>query len=277
MRWFTFFISLVFFSCQGQTTEKELNQLTSVHTKIDKVIETDFDKSTKTIHVFVALCDNTYQGIVPVSKNLGNGQNPNTNLYWGSAFGIRTYFKRSKEWKLIEKRSVDSLRIERLIFQHKNKNYYLVADAYNGKYIKQTTLDFLKSSAGKLKDTIQIQNKTIGIGGHAKLCSYIGHDGLMDFTLSEQFENKDNLKRDAIVLACYSKHFFAPHLKKANINPLIWTTGLMAPEAYTLHDALQAYINKQGKEMIRNKAAAAYAKYQKCGLRAAKRLLVSGW
>ena len=28
----------------------------------------------RTIHVFVALCDNVHQGIVPVSKTLGNGE-----------------------------------------------------------------------------------------------------------------------------------------------------------------------------------------------------------
>lgn len=30
----------------------------------------------KTIHVYVALCDNVYQGIVPVPKAIGNGDDP---------------------------------------------------------------------------------------------------------------------------------------------------------------------------------------------------------
>ena len=33
------------------------------------------------IHVFVALCDNENQGIVPVNSSLGNGQNSESNLY----------------------------------------------------------------------------------------------------------------------------------------------------------------------------------------------------
>ena len=37
----------------------------------------------KSIHVFVALCDNQSQGIVPVPKQLGNGNDPGNNLYWG--------------------------------------------------------------------------------------------------------------------------------------------------------------------------------------------------
>ncbi|MDR2238683.1 MAG: hypothetical protein LBE92_21425 [Chryseobacterium sp.] len=59
----------------------------------------NFDEKTKTIHVLVALCDNKYQGIVPVPEKIGNGQDPDQNLYWGAAYGVRTYFKKSKEWK----------------------------------------------------------------------------------------------------------------------------------------------------------------------------------
>jgi hypothetical protein len=51
----------------------------------------------------------------------------------------------------------------------------------------------------------------------------------------------------------------------------------MAPEAYTVHDAISAYINNQSRENIRIKAAQAYAKYQKCSEKAAKNLLVGGW
>ena len=53
------------------------------------------------IHVFVALADNQHQGIVPVPAALGNGNDPAHNLYWGAAFGIRTFFRKSAEWKEI--------------------------------------------------------------------------------------------------------------------------------------------------------------------------------
>src|SRR6187551_3111970 len=57
----------------------------------------------KTIHVFVALCDNEYQGIVPVPAKIGNGQDAATNLYWGCGAGVRTYFKNSKSWTLVKR------------------------------------------------------------------------------------------------------------------------------------------------------------------------------
>lgn len=236
---------------------------------------TDFDKDTKTIHIMVALCDNKYQGIVPVPGKIGNGQDPQNNLYWGTAYGIKTYFKKSTEWKLLKSYPKNDTILERLIFKHKTKNYYLVADAYDGQYIKQTTLDFLDSSAGINKDTLHIADKVIGIKGNSKLLSYIGHDGLMDFKIEKSFINTDKEKRDAIILACYSKYYFQPHLSQANVNPLVWTNGLMAPEAYTLHDALTGYVNNESNENIRLRAAQAYSKYQKCSLNAAKKLLVS--
>jgi hypothetical protein len=240
-------------------------------------LKLDVDTLSKTIHVYVALCDNKYQGIVPVPAKIGNGQDPHNNLYWGCGFGIRSYFKKSKEWKFLRSQKLHQVKLERLIFKHVSKNFYLVADAYDGQYIQQCTKDFLSACAGQKKDTIQVNKMTIGIGGNAQLLSYIGHDGLMDFQLSEKFINTDNETRNCIILACVSKSYFAPHLKMAKVNPLVWSTGLMSPEAYTLHDAISGYVLNETNDAIRNRAASAYAKYQKCSLKAAKNLLVSGW
>ncbi|MFZ1528068.1 MAG: hypothetical protein WAT19_04910 [Ferruginibacter sp.] len=236
-----------------------------------------FDSSAKTIHVFTALCDNKYQGIVPVPAKIGNGQDPDNNLYWGCAYGMRSYFKNSKNWTFIKGYRIDSIKFERIIFKHKKENYYLVADAYNGKYIRQCTLDFLKSCAGLLKDTLHLNKKITGICGNAKLLAYTGHDGLMDFQLPENFSNKDSIVRDAIVLACMSKRYFSPYLKQTGARPLLWSTNLMSPEAYTLHDALELYIKDSSPEMLRTAAARSYSRYQKCSERAARNLLITGW
>ncbi len=268
------FIFLLLFACKSKT-QTTLTLVKNSDEKIKSV--TAFDSSIKVIHVLVALCDNKYQGIVPVPPKIGNGQDVDNNLYWGCSMGIRSYFKNSNNWQLIKKHAIDSIRMERIIFKHRQSNYYLVADAYNGKYIKQCTIDFLNSNCGKYKDTAKVNGITLGINGNAKLLAYIGHDGLMDFSLHENFNNTDGITRDAIMLACISKRYFAPHLKAAKANPLVWSTGLMSPEAYTLHDALEAYIKKESPQIIKAKAASAYARYQHCGERAANNLLVTGY
>ena len=261
--------------CKEKSNNEESNKITTAITKTEKILNTEFGSDTKTIHIIVALCDNKYQGIVPVPKTIGNGQDPKNNLYWGTAYGIKTFFKRSSEWTLIKQLKIDSVILERLIFKHKSKNFFLVADAYNGKHIKDATETFLRSSAGIVKDTIKVNDKTIRILGNAQLVAYIGHDGLMDFSIQEEFVNTDNKQRDVIILACYSKSYFQPHLKKSNVNPLVWTTGLMAPEAYTIHDAITGYVKAETNDAIRIRAAKAYHKYQKCSLKAAMNLLVT--
>ena len=263
-----------FSSCQSKTDTK---QITSETTKKSVKDDLKYDTYVQTAHIFVALCDNKYQGIVPVPEKIGNGQDPANNLYWGAMYGVKTYFKNSKDWKLVKAYKLNDTILERLIFKHKTKDFYLIADAYDGKEIQKTTEDFLYSSSGQQKDTLNIDNKTIGINGNANLVAYIGHDGLMDFQLKDDFKNEDQKKRDAIILACYSKHYFGPLLEDANINPLVWTSNLMAPEAYILHDALSGYLAKESNTEIQNRAATAYSKYQKCSLKAAKNLLVTDW
>lgn len=245
--------------------------------KIPLLTSISYSNTTiKTIHVFVALCDNKYQGIVPVPPKIGNGQDPDNNLYWGGDFGVRTFFKKSKEWKLIKKEKVNNFILERLIFKNIFNNYYLIADAYDGKYIRQTTIDFLNSCSGQLKDTLHVNHSIIGFDGNAGLLAYIGHDGLMDFRLPDSFKNVDGKSRDCIILACVSKKYFGGFINSAKAYPLVWTTGLMCPEAYTLHDAISGYIGNESHESIRTRAVMAYNRYQKSGISFASGLLVSG-
>ena len=269
------FLTFSFFSCQSKS-EKTAVDLEENKVKInqDSLL---YDKSIQTAHVFVALCDNKYQGIVPVPEKIGDGQDPANNLYWGAMYGVKSFFKNSKDWKLLKSSKINDTILERLVFKHKTKNFYLIADAYDGKEIQKTTTDFLYSSSGQEKDTLQINGKAIGIKGNANLITYIGHDGLMDFELKDDFKNEDQKQRDVIILACYSKRFFGPHLEDAKVNPLVWTSNLMAPEAYILHDALTGYLNKESNTEIQTRAAAAYSKYQKCSLKAAKNLLITDW
>jgi len=247
---------------------------TSPNTKIEKAAVNPFP----VIHVFVALADNVNQGIVPVSASLGNGDNPATNLYWGAAFGIRTFFSKSKDWELIS--VVPDARatvLERCIFKHRRSDLFLVADAYRGKEISQATWDFLEAAAGKPGEELKAGTIQFNVGGSADLVTYIGHNGLMDFTLHSQPKHRDDRERKAIILACASKSYFADALRSSGAAPLLWTTNLMAPEAYVLSAAIDGWIKKESDEQIRLRAASAYHKYQNCGLNAAKGLFATGW
>lgn len=235
------------------------------------------EKSLKTIHIFVALCDNENQGIVPVPSKLGNGQDPKNNLYWGALYGVKTYFKNSKDWSFIKTIKTDNPKVlERLLFKHKTSNTYMLADAYDGKYIKQTTIDYIEATAGRNDFSISHGNTKLKFGGKSELLAYVGHDGLMEFNVEGNFTPINKSKRDAIVLACISKDYFKPYFEQTKVNPLVWTTGLMAPEAYTLKSAIDGWILSETDLQIRERAAQAYHKYQKCGISGARNLLVTG-
>jgi len=228
---------------------------------------------SKAIHVFVALCDNEHQDIVPVPKKLGDGDDPANNLYWGALYGTRAFLKRSKDWTLLasQKRPSEPI-LERAVFKHATKDAYLVADAYRGAEISRAVQDFLNAAAGQNRTRLKCGDALIAIGGAADLVVYIGHNGLMEFNVAPPRRQASAGQKEAIVLACKSKPYFQPHLAALQCRAVLLTTGFMAPEAYTLQAALAGWLAGETRAQIKDRAARAYHKYQKCGLKAARRL-----
>jgi hypothetical protein len=229
----------------------------------------------------VALCDNKYQGIVPVPEKIGNGQNPDANLYWGAGYGVKNFFHRkSDNWKLIKVIKNPSNEIlERVIFKSTQTNTYLLADAYDGAMMRKTIIDFLSAASGNFTVNVTVDSLKLSFGANAQLLAFVGHNGLMDFNLDTVFIPKPNdiIKREVIILACYSKSYFSRYIKQCNAYPLIWTTGLMAAEAYTLKWIIDGWLNKENVSQIKERAAQAYHTYQKCGIKAARYLFTSGF
>ncbi len=207
----------------------------------------------KSIRVFVALCDNKTQGIIPVGKKIGDGDVPDANLYWGCSDGFGSYFKKSKKWKVLESKSDISHQImRRMKLKHVSADLTLTADAYRGSEIQQCLNDFEKAAAS----------------GEYDLVAFIGHNGLMDAPLVEQkpIEGKST---DAVVLCCLSEFHFAERLRKVHARPVLLTRQLMYPGAFILHDAIEVWINDGSLNDIRKAAGKAYAKNQKISVKAA--------
>ncbi len=240
-------------------------------------------------HLIVALADNKHQGIVPTTKTLGDGQNPKTNLYWGAMYGVDSFIPGKGRWKRLKladtpqapilKKSVFYRRIMR---GGKWVDAYIVAEAWDGRFIHQATNRFLGLSAGAHTETISLrkQEKIIKIeaGGKAHLTSYIGHNSFLDvFPLNKWFRKRigqetNSLPRSAVVLACQSKAFFSNLLKTSDAHPLILTKGNMAPEAYTIEAIIRAWFQGKSLKQTHLAAAQAYKKYQNISLRASKLL-----
>lgn len=230
------------------------------------------EPAPKRIHLFVALCDNASQGIQPVGKKIGNGDDPEANLYWGCDDGAASFFTRSKLWTLIEKKSdISPVILRRAIFKHKKTGTILVADAYRGREIKQCLTDFLQATDGRYPLEIEIKDSgKKAFGATADLVAYIGHNGLMEFKIPAGANNANIKHPDAIVLCCLSDHYFAYPLEKVGSRPLLLTRQLMYPGSFLLHDAIEGWLLGESRAKLRDRAARAYVKNQSISLKAAR-------
>ena len=269
--------NILFFLLTHLLTHTSVTFASTTQERIDKDISAG---KPVVIQVSVALADNENQGIVPVPSSIGNGQDARTNLYWGARYGLKTYLMRDGGWeKVVTLKPHDKHILERLVLKKdfsrigQDIPVYLVADAWDGRYIRETILQFLEYNAGKDAIDIQLGNKKIQAGGGAHLIVYVGHNGLMDYSdVINPDPEAGKPGNDAIVLACISKHYFLSRLKRLGAHPLVLTTGLMAPEAYSLDAAIKVWVSGGDDNRVRKAAANSYNKFQKTGLKAAERL-----
>jgi hypothetical protein len=239
-------------------------------------------------HVYVALCDNVNQGIIPVPKALGNGLDPARNLYWGARYGVDGFFSKTPGWhKILRVQNPRAGVLQRAVFRWDagqggagKATLFVVADAYEGSAIAEAMADFLDAAGGASKETLRLPDastvRELQAAGMSHLVAYVGHNGLMDRPLARMpARGGDGIPRCAVILACASRPYFESPLRAAGAFPLLWTTGLMAPEAYTLAAALETWMAGESAREVRRKAAQAYDRYQKCGLSAAYRLFAA--
>jgi hypothetical protein len=235
-------------------------------------------------HVVVALCDNLHQGIVPVPKGIGNGQDPRSNLHWGAGYGVRSYFSRQAGYSL-RQLTVSGQVLDRIALikdlpgsGHPIK-LVVVAEAWDGSAIAAAISRFLRLAAGYDAETIASPvagQAAIAAGGDAVIVAFVGHNGLMDFPAPIRPEARRGAPpRSSIVLACASQQYFSELLRSGGSNPLLLTTGLMAPEAYSLEEALRTFAAGGSPMDVKRAAAAVYDRIQHCGLAGALRLFAS--
>ncbi len=229
-------------------------------------------------YVLVPLCDNENQGIVPVPSQLGNGEDPDRNLYWGARYGLKTYFKRHPLWQLVY--ATDSTKtpvLERLVFKRTFADHrvvYLIADAYRGDHMKTCVRHFLSTVANERRSPSFDKDKSRTV--EPDLIGFVGHNGLMDAPADTVFAKHD-LQKDVVVLACVSRPYFKDFLKYGKGFPLVTTENLLAPEAYVLEGILESWAQLNSGSEIRLAAARKYHEYQKCGVKGALTIFRTGW
>jgi hypothetical protein len=142
--------------------------------------------------------------------------------------------------------------LRRLELTHADADTDLIAEAYRGADMRQCLKDFEEAAAS----------------GKYDLVAFIGHNGLMDFSLPVPRAVKGN-KTDVIVLCCQSEKYFGDRLRSLGCRPLLMTQQLMYPGSFLLQAAVESWKKGDSLEDIRTGAATAYATNQKISMRAA--------
>ena len=197
---------------------------------------------------------------------------------------MRTFLLKSG-WEPVEaKGALPEGMLDRVVLHRKvarpgkiQADAWIVAEAWDGKRIRSAIDRFLRMAGGRETETLELADKTrLPAGGSAPLIAYVGHDGLMEFPVPEQPKPAEGAPpRSALFLACCSRDFFRGPLAASGAHALLLTTRLMATEAYTLDAALDAAFSGGSPEAVKEAAAAAYDRFQKCGLKAAQGMFVS--
>jgi len=239
------------------------------------------------VHVVVALADNEHQGIVKVKADLGDGQSPSTNLYWGAMYGVRSFLTRRAGWKLLSRKTNPRPGVlERIVLRQtlprrtSKAEVYIVADAWDGAKLREATMCFLRYAAGHSRESVSAEGPrgmlALAAGGGSHLVCYVGHDAFMDFQIKRPpGRSRSAAPRNSMVLACKSRAYYTKYLKRGGSEPVLMTNGLLAPEAYLVDAAVRSWAAGDSRERIEAAAAVAYHTYQKCGLGAAKNLFAS--
>ena len=232
------------------------------------------------VHVFVPLCDNENQGIVPTSPKLGNGLDLKNNLYWGVRHGMKTIFKLNKNWKMISSYNpIDTKILERVIFKrtYGKTAVNLVMDAYRGDKMKETLEDYFNSLAENKMETIMIENEEIPIYGNSDLLAFNGHNGLMDTEISYSITQPNIRQKDAVSISCSSIYYFENHYKKMNAYPIVTTQHNLYPGGFIMEGIIDKWATFEPDEKIRQEAGNAYHRVKKCGIKGARNIFYTGW
>ncbi|MBN2804432.1 MAG: hypothetical protein JXR91_15160 [Deltaproteobacteria bacterium] len=245
--------------------------------------------------VYVALCDNDSQGIIPVkNRKICDGDFPENNMYWKGDGGIYGYLK-SHQWKRVKstKNSDGAVIIEDVWHKRlwpgkklkekgvtKPFSAYVVAKAYRGSNIHDAMVDYLKAVNNDTSQVIKIdEDKSISAGGGSHLAGYIGHDYFMDpYPDSREYKElvdvhkngTGKLAKGAFALACISNEFVRPAIERESVYIMALNNFLTYPSAWTVGGIIDGVAALGSGYEIYKSYTKAFAKGQNCGLKWAK-------
>lgn len=225
------------------------------------------------VEVFVPLCSNWQ--IWCGATYAGQPHVPRTNIYWGAVFGSRTFLERRRSgYERVEVKAVDAVELERAVFRgrvpqaawglERDGELVVVLHALHGSHIDEAVARHYRRAARG--GTVSFHEGERERTHRVHAVGYVGHNRLMDGIAYPPLLPAAG-PRDApvptFVLACGSERYFTRALRAVGSEPVVMTRTFMAPEGYVLDAVLQGLAANEPAPLIRGRAVAAYAKWQK--------------
>jgi len=233
------------------------------------------------VEVHVPLCDNEFTRCG--NAKLGDGDNPDTNLYWSTTPGLGVWFARKGSgWTRVVhatdgKDTGDADVLELHVYRRtittpaawrkqgapKTYEVDIVIHGWRGSAIDKALAAYAADVSGQGTRTITLADKTtLAAGGAARIVAFVGHNRLMDLEKFDWPKAGDDVK-GTIAIACHTKSYMKDDVPGATRVPLLMTNDFLFSNAAPLEAAVLAFARGGGYADIRKDAAAAYAGIQK--------------
>ncbi len=242
----------------------------------DRVIEDVTAAKPLVVEVHVPLCDNTI--IACGNAKLGDGDNPDTNLYWSTTPGFGSWFARkSSGWKRVAKlregetgdndvlalhvyrRSVSTPAAWKKRGAPASMEIDIVVHGWRGTAIDRALAAYAADISGQGTRTITlVDGSTLDAGGAAQIVAWVGHNRLMDVD-AYTWPAPGTATKGTIAIACHTAAYMEESVPSATRVPLLMTRDFLFANAAPLEAAVLAFASGGTYAKIRLDAATAYA------------------
>lgn len=242
----------------------------------DRVIEDVSAGKPLVVQVHVPLCDNTI--IACGNAKLGDGDNPETNLYWATTPGFGSWFARKASgWKRVLKlregetgdkdvlalhvyrRSVTAPAAWRKRGAPAKIEIDIVVHGWRGSAIDRALAAYAAEISGTSTRPITLDGAhSLDAGGAAQIIAWVGHNRLMDLD-TFAWPAPGAKTTGTIAIACHTAAYMEDKVPSATRVPLLMTRDFLFANAAPLEATVLAFAAGGSYANIRLAAATAYA------------------
>lgn len=229
-----------------------------------------------TVSVHVGLYDRDNTGAV-----YADGDDPQTNLYWGALYGIDTHFANAAHWRRVYRDGGTGQDVvARAVFQKhvtpsehwvalgvtQPFDVYVLATAWRHKHLVEAMEQPLREAICGEITKLDINGRTIAFGGDSAIVGYVGQNHMRD-EYWDPLAQLEGCQLSHPVGVFYAAPFSAAGLHRPLIEtglyPVLFTRNRITPEAYVVDGILEALIVGDFGQGFVDSAANQYARYQK--------------